>query len=59
MMVTITDIRLIIICWSTVILTLMVTITDIYDWSILILKVDNDGYCSRHDRTYLWYTGLP
>jgi hypothetical protein len=28
-------------------------------WSTVILTVDNDGYYSRHDRTYLWYTGLP
>ena len=49
--------------WSTVILTKMVTITDIIDlfmvdWST-VLTVDNDGYYNRHHRTYLWYTGLP
>ena len=28
-------------------------------WSTVILTVDSDGYCNRHHRTFLGYTGLP
>ena len=28
-------------------------------WSIVMLKVDKNGYYNTHHIAYLWYTGLP